>query len=129
MRRLDGLIDAIHHRLADVVIEQLPYGEFIERYDHARALFYLDPPYFQSEDDYGKGAFTRADFGRLARQLGGLKGGFILSINDAPEIRRIFDGLAIEEVRLTYTISRGEGSAAAELLISDGAVEGEGRLF
>lgn len=29
----------------------------IKRYDSAGALFYLDPPYFGGEDDYGKGLF------------------------------------------------------------------------
>lgn len=43
-------------RLAGVIIENLPYGEFIARYDGPGVLFYLDPPYWGSEGDYGRGA-------------------------------------------------------------------------
>jgi site-specific DNA-adenine methylase len=50
--------------------------------------FYLDPPYFGTEDFYGADAFTRSDFARLAEQLAAIAGGFILTVNDAPETRR-----------------------------------------
>jgi site-specific DNA-adenine methylase len=36
----------IHERLAGVVIEQLPFDQFIARYDRPGMLFYLDPPYW-----------------------------------------------------------------------------------
>jgi hypothetical protein len=57
------------------------------------------PPYWKSETDYGKGVFGPGDFARLAKILAGLKGAFILSINDAPEIRRAFAGFAIGQGR------------------------------
>jgi DNA adenine methylase len=59
----------IHERLAGVVIEQLPFDQFIARYDRPGMLFYLDPPYWGCETDYGADVFTRADFARLAAQL------------------------------------------------------------
>jgi hypothetical protein len=46
----------------------------------------------------------RADFERLAEQLGGIRGQFILSINDTPEIREIFGRFELEEVETTYSI-------------------------
>jgi len=42
------------------------------------------------ESDYGHGVFSRADFMRLAEMLRGIRGRFILSINDRPEIRELF---------------------------------------
>ena len=54
---------------------------------------YIDPPYHGHEEDYGKGMFTRAEFEELAELLGTLKGSFILSINDTPEIRKTFAGM------------------------------------
>jgi DNA adenine methylase len=57
-----------------VVIERLPYNEFVIRYDRPGTLFYLDPPYWGCEDDYGDGTFDRADFDRLADQLAGIRG-------------------------------------------------------
>ena len=56
----------------------------IRRYDRAGMLFYLDPPYWGCEKDYGQDVFGRADFDQLAAQLAGLKGNFLLSINETP---------------------------------------------
>jgi DNA adenine methylase len=117
------VLESVHRRLAAVVVECLPWHEFVERYDRPGALFYLDPPYWGGEEDYGKAMFGRADFRRMAEQLRGIKGRFLLSLNDVPAIREIFAGLAIEEVTTTYTISRSDEDRAAdqrELIIGDG---------
>jgi DNA adenine methylase len=108
----------LSERLAGVIIENLPFADFIARYDGAGVLFYLDPPYHGGEEDYGAGVFHRRDFLRLAEQLAGIKGGFVLSINDTPETRRTFSAFAIEEVTLTYTISEGPATEARELIIT-----------
>lgn len=116
--RIIPQIHMLHKRLAGVYIECLPYQEFIARYDRVDTLFYLDPPYWNCENDYGKGIFGKADFDELAKLLKGIKGKFILSINDVPEIRQIFTGFHIKEVQTTYTIGTQSGKAAAELLVS-----------
>ena len=112
-------IHALHKRLVDVYVECLPYAEFIIRYDRPDTLFYLDPPYWNCENDYGKGIFGKADFNELARLLKGIKGRFILSINDVPEIRQIFKAFYIKEVQTTYTVGTHPGKTAAELLVSN----------
>ncbi|WP_336798864.1 DNA adenine methylase [Kaistia sp. MMO-174] len=115
--KLVPLLEAVHERLAGVVIECLPYAEFIRRYDRPGTLFYLDPPYAGSEDDYGKGVFSPTDFERLADQLGSIAGRFILSINDTPTVRTAFEGFSIEAVETTYSVSAGGATKAAELII------------
>lgn len=117
---LEPMLEDLHTRLAGVVIECLDYGEFIRRYDGPGTLFYLDPPYWGCEGDYGKAMFNRADFQRLADQLAAIEGKFLLSINDVPEIRTIFAWARITEVTTTYTIAGGGRGreARAELLIS-----------
>ncbi|CUH67954.1 Modification methylase DpnIIA [Thalassovita gelatinovora] len=117
---LEPMLEDLHSRLSGVVIECLDYAEFIRRYDSPGTLFYLDPPYWGSEDDYGKAMFAPEDFDRLAGQLAGIKGRFLMSINDVEPIRERFAGFHIEEVSTSYTIgkqakSRGE---RRELLIS-----------
>lgn len=107
--RLQPLLEAIHERLAGVVIECLDYREVLKRYDRSGTLFYLDPPYAGSEGDYGAG-FGPEQFQLLADALATLKGDFILSINDTPAIREIFGRFTIEPVQTTYSIS---GTAAA----------------
>ena len=116
--RIIPQIHMLHKRLAGVYIECLPYQDFITRYDRPDTLFYLDPPYWNCENDYGKGIFSKADFDELAKLLKGIKGKFILSINDVPEIRQIFTGFHIKEVQTTYTTGTQSGKAAAELLVS-----------
>lgn len=117
--RLQPLLEAVHERLAGVVIERMPYGEFIRRYDRPGTLFFIDPPYWGNEDDYGQGLFSEADFGVLRYLLEGLKGRFILTINDRPETRAMFAGFRIEPVTLTYRLS-GKATTGRELIITGG---------
>ena len=117
MRRL---IRAIHRRLESVQIECLDWREFIPRYDRPATLFYLDPPYWGHEADYGNGMFARDDFTRMAELLRGIKGRFILSLNDVPEIREIFAGFDFQEIENRYSANKRSTRRAAELLISNG---------
>ncbi|TAZ95896.1 DNA adenine methylase [Rhizobium ruizarguesonis] len=115
--KLAPQLEEIHERMAGVVIENLPWRRFIERYDRPSALFYLDPPYWGSEDDYGKAVFSRSEFVEMAEVLRDLKGRFILSINDVSEIRELFSWCQIQPVELTYSICNGVGTNARELII------------
>lgn len=117
---LEPMLEDLHTRLAGVVIECLDWSDFIRRYDGAGTLFYLDPPYWGCEDDYGKAMFGRADFTAMADRLRGIEGRFLMSINDVPEIRSLFSWARIEEVTTTYTIGNhaDRSSIRAELLIS-----------
>lgn len=117
IRQLKKLLLRIHDRLAGVVIECLNYPDFISLYDSTETLFYLDPPYFGSESDYGADLFRREDFARLADLLSRIQGKFLLSINDTPEIRSIFAAFHQLPIETTYTI--GGNKKAAELVISN----------
>lgn len=118
--KLGSILEEIHTRLAGVVIECLPYEAFIRRYDRPETLFFLDPPYWGSEGDYGADLFGRADFERLAELLASIQGRFLMTINDRPETRQVFKRFKQERLRTTYTIGRASGadSEARELLVS-----------
>jgi DNA adenine methylase len=118
--KLAIVLDAVRERLAGVTIECLPWAEFIARYDRPGTLFYLDPPYWGCETDYGQGVFCQADFGQMAQILAGLQGTFLLSINDTPEVREIFGAFEMEEVSLPYSIgtARDGRPPARELFIA-----------
>jgi DNA adenine methylase len=106
--------------LQPVTIERLPYQDFISRYDRPHTLFYLDPPYYGCEDYHGRGLFSREDFGTLAEQLTGITGKFILSINDTPETRKIFERFEQRGVPTKYSVGGGgKQKAVTELLISN----------
>jgi DNA adenine methylase len=119
LTKLMPMLEEVHDRLRGVDIERLPYAQLIERYDTPWTLFYLDPPYFGNEADYGAGVFSAAGFERLSDLLEGIEGRFIMSINDAPEIRALFAGFSIEEVEVNYRLS-GKVTPARELIISGG---------
>lgn len=113
-------LEAVHARLRSVSIECLGFADFIKRYDRPGTLFYLDPPYYGCENDYGKNMFSRADFARLAEVLAGIEGCFILSLNDVPAVREIFSSFKIFAVATTYSIQQNhtrDTKEAAELLI------------
>jgi DNA adenine methylase len=112
--KLAPMLEDVHERLAGVTIESLPWADFIRRYDRPEALFYLDPPYWGCETDYGDGLFDRADFTAMAEVLASIKGRFILSINDRPEIRAIFNAFKIEAVKTSYGISKQVAAKQAQ---------------
>lgn len=116
--RLEPRLTKLHARLAGVVIENLDWTDCLTVYDRPGTLFYLDPPYWGSEDDYGSGLFPPADFERLSAALEALQGRFILSINDVPEIREIFAWADLQAVATRYSI--GGARNAPELLIGKG---------
>ena len=116
---LAPLLQDVHERLASVVIENLDWQVFIDRYDRPETLFYLDPPYWGTEDYYGKELFSRDQYEVMAERLARLSGRFILSINDVPEIRSIFSAFRIESVALTYTAGGGKGKPVKEVIISN----------
>lgn len=117
--RIEEDLSAAHLRLSRVYIENLHYEDLIKRFDKPHTFFYLDPPYYKHENDYGKGIFKREDFSMLAELLGKISGNFMMSINDVKEIREIFKGFRIEEITTTYNTAASVGSKkkVTELLV------------
>ena len=99
----------VHQRLERVNVECLDALDCIRRYDRKGTFFFVDPPYIFNTDDY---AVTFDRFEALASLLAGIKGRFILTMTDCPEVRRIFAAFQIQAVRLKYSISRPTKSAA-----------------
>ena len=128
--RMTRLITAAHERLQDVHIECLDWAEFIPRYDRSFTLFYIDPPYFGHEDDYGRDLFAKSDFVKMADMLKDIEGRFILSINGTPEIREMFDWAHVEEVETRYSANARSTRRVREVLISkERLAVGGGDLF
>jgi DNA adenine methylase len=119
LSKLAPMLEDLHVRMSGVIIERLPWQAFVARYDTAETLFYLDPPYWGSEDDYGAELFGRDQFAAMAEQLATIKGRFVLSLNDTPGVRETFRAFELEEVTTTYTLS-GQAQRAGELIITGG---------
>lgn len=108
----------VHWRLERVTIEHLDAVDCLVRYDRPTTLFYLDPPYWGTTGYVSP--FGAAEFKRLRQALDGIKGRFLLSLNDHPEVRRLFSGFRIQRVTTTYSSGRdyaARGEPRAELLI------------
>lgn len=114
--RIEEELSAAHIRLANVIVEHLPWHDCLQRYDRPGTLHYLDPPYWDTEG-YGVD-FPFAEYERMAELMRGLRGRALLSINDHPEIRRVFEGFAMIPLQIRYTVGReGRDKAAGELII------------
>lgn len=107
----------VQERLRKVKIEHRDFAPLIRTYDRPDALIYCDPPYVDTEHYYDA-PFTRADHERLAAVLGAIKGRFILSYNDDPYIRQLYDGCTIEGlVRGNHLASQGNTIPYREIII------------
>lgn len=113
--RLEESLSAAHLRLASAYIENLDWANCISRYDRPHTLFYLDPPYWETEG-YGVD-FPLAQYERMAEVMRQIKGKAIISLNEHPEIRRIFAGFEMETLDITYTVGGGKGAARSEVII------------
>ena len=118
---LEPMLQDVHSRLSSVVIECLDYAEFIKRYDGPGTLFYLDPPYWGCENDYGKGMFGRDQFAEMAEKLRAIEGRFLMSLNDRAEVREVFDGFEVLDVQTTYSVGQQKNGSGrrGEVLISN----------
>lgn len=115
--RIPALIEETHHRLARVQLECQPYEEILARFDRSSTLFYLDPPYFNIRlYSYN---LEPDDFRRMAERLGKIKGSFILSLNDLPEVRAIFKAFRIQGIELAYTAQKQAGRRYHEVLVTN----------
>ena len=114
--RIEEDLSAAHLRLSRCLVEHLPWAQCVAKYDRPETLFYCDPPYWQTEG-YG------VDFGiehyeQMARMARTIQGKMVISINDHPDIRRVFKGLPIHPIRVNYTLAGGHKAAnRGELII------------
>jgi len=116
LRQLEK-VKAAADRLQNVIIEKQDFQKILKRYDTPNTFFYLDPPYYLHEHLYDREdaeAFTRHE--EMATLLKQIKGKFLLSYNDDPYIRDLYNDFTIEEVEAQYTVS-GSFQTEIELLI------------
>lgn len=115
------IIRQAHHRLKTVVIENRDFESCIRQYDSPGTFFYLDPPYYGTEDFYDAG-FGKADHRRLRDVLGNVCGKWLLSYNACDPIRELYAGFRQEELSRVNSLSLAYGSGRdeySEILISN----------
>lgn len=120
IRKLFGLIQELESRMANVVVENQDFETLIRHYDRPDAFFYLDPPYYSTEDMYEAG-FGSEDHIRLRDILGNIKGRFLLSYNDCPEIRGLYEGFSLFDFSRIHSMAQRyeAGKEFKELLVAN----------
>lgn len=113
--RIEEDLSSAHIRLSRTYIEHLDWQTCINKYDRPHTLFYLDPPYWQTEG-YGV-PFPIDQYQAMASMMRTIKGKAILSINDHPDIREIFKLFSMDCVPIKYTVGGGAKQTEAKELI------------
>jgi DNA adenine methylase len=106
--RIEESLSEAHLRLSGVTVENLDWKDCIQRYDRPHTFFYLDPPYWQMAD-YGA-PFEFEQYGQMAEVMRHCQGKMMISINDHPEMRRLFADFSGHTLETTYTLNRTDNS-------------------
>lgn len=115
--RIEEYLSEAHLRLAKVTIEHLRWQEVLERYDRPATLFFLDPPYWDTEG-YGV-PFPLDEYEQLAEVMAKLQGRAILTINDHQAMRTAFGRFRRKQVDIRYTIGGvGKAKPSRELIFT-----------
>ena len=109
IRKLFVLISELQHRMANVIVENQDFETLIKQYDRPDTFFYVDPPYFSTENMYDVD-FGWNDHVRLRDTLMSISGKFLLSYNDCPEIRELYEGFSMFDFTRTHSMAQRYGA-------------------
>ena len=128
--RIEENLSAAWQRLSGTYVENLPWLECAERYDRPHTFHYMDPPYWQT-GGYGVD-FPFENYERMTDFMRRCKGKVMVSINDHPDIRRVFEGFHFETTEIRYTTTNQRQTKAevtGELIVMNWEPEAWGGLF
>jgi len=113
--RLEEDLSQAHLRLSRAWIEHLDWDVCLQKWDRDYTLHFMDPPYYETEG-YGV-PFALEEYHKIAASMRTMKGSAILTINDHPEMVRIFKGFKADTAKIDYTIGGGgKGKGRQELI-------------
>lgn len=114
--RLEEELSLAHLRLSRITIEHLPWQKCISKYDRPHTLFFADPPYWQTEG-YGTD-FGIEQYESLAWVMKTSQGRFLTTVNNHPDMKKVFKAFTMKTVDINYTVGGGsKGKGRQELLI------------
>ena len=110
-------------RLQNVIIECRDYREVLEMNDSPETFFYIDPPYYETDDALGI-SWNHDQHKELASIVSGLKGKWLITYNDHPEIRKLYRKFKIERITIHKSASSSKDTGGlreyyTHLLISN----------
>ena len=115
-------------RFRHVAIDHLDFRDCIKNWDSPETFFFLDPPYLTSKSYgwYGND-FKLGDHEDLAKVLVGVKGKWLLTLDDTPELRRLYRGFEIRPISSKLSSAKVEKGTKrvdlAQILVSNYSLE------
>ena len=82
------------------------YKNIIKKYDGKDSFMFLDPPYEKSKELYKQSFINYEEMRDLLKNV---KGKFLLTINDSPEIRKVFSGFKMTAIDVKGQSHREKG--------------------
>jgi DNA adenine methylase len=101
--------------LAGVKITNQDYIKIIVKYDSPDTFFFIDPPYENTDKSFYSD--IGMDYHELSFLLQNIKGKFLLTINDSPNIRKIFKPFKIKKINVQSTWRSEKSKIRKELFI------------
>lgn len=114
-----GVLGEIKERLRNTYVENKSFEDIIQRYDRSYTFFFCDPPYYETTG-YGN-IFGKAEHLLLKDTLSNIKGKFLVTINDHPQVREWYKDFNIEEVKVRYSVAKEQKARKeyGELIITN----------
>lgn len=112
------LLEIARQRLQRAVIENLDWQACVDRYDHSSTLTFLDPPYWKTEGYAVPFGFEQYE--AMANVARSAKGAVLITVNDHPDMRRVFEGLTVRTADIRYTVGGAARSdVSSELILTN----------
>lgn len=112
------LMEQASKRLQEVAIENKSATQLMTEKDDETTLFYGDPPYFEAEKLY-RMRFHRKLHIRLWQKACACRGYVVLSYNDCPFIRQLYQDFYILAFKRGNPLAHKKGSEYGELIITN----------
>ena len=97
------------------------FAQMRRRADGSSALWYLDPPFFNKAKRLYRYSFEPQEHEDLADQLDTLPGEWVLSYDDVPQARQMYQahpGFAVVNLQYTARVDDGARLVSSEVLVS-----------
>jgi len=111
-------MDLYKNYMKNTKLYSTDYKKIIKKYDNKDTFFFLDPPYESSERLYKDSVI---DYESMRDILKGIQGKFLLTINDSPEIRKIFSSFNMIAINVSSQTrgKKGWQKVRKELIIKN----------
>lgn len=117
-------IRSLSARLDRTTIEHRDWARILDLYDAEQSFFFLDPPYLDGAGAAYQG-WSEFELARFAERVRALKGAWMVTFQDCPQIRAAFEGFSLQAIDRANGIGNNggkrEGRRYLEVIITNAA--------